>query len=419
VKGSIHKRCGCPVEYGTTGNRLACKKPHGSWVYVVDAGRDPATGKRRQVKRGGFATRKAAEDALAELVDSAAKGTLAHDGRQTVASYLDGWLVGKIAASLRPTTARSYRQHMDDYVKPVIGAVRLRDARPGHVEDVLRAVATPRAGRRRAAGPTTVRRVHATMRSAFGSATRRRLISFNPATGVDLAKAPRPKVQPWAPAELGAFLDFVAGHRLGALFEVMGGTGLRRGEALGLRWSDIDIDGSRAVVRRQLVQLDATDTACPHCGGAHRGLAFGKPKTASGEARIVALDSGLLGTLVAHRLSQDMERAGWGQAYRHHGLVFAQENGTPIRPERVTKRFAELVKAAGLRPVRLHDLRHGQASLLLAVGVPLAVVSKRLGHSSLTITADTYLHPPTRRHRPRRRRAGRSTRPPRPPRQPA
>jgi integrase len=226
-------------------------------------------------------------------------------------------------------------------------------------------------------------------------------------------------VQPWAPAELGAFLDFVAGHRLGALFEVMGGTGLRRGEALGLRWSDIDIDGSRAVVRRQLVQLDATDAACPHCGGAHRGLAFGKPKTASGEARIVALDSGLLGTLVAHRLSQDMERAGWGQAYRHHGLVFAQENGTPIRPERVTKRFAELVKAAGLRPVRLHDLRHGQASLLLAVGVPLAVVSKRLGHSSLTITADTYLHPPTRRHRPRRRRAGRSTRPPRPPRQPA
>src|ERR1700712_400452 len=95
---------------------------------------------------------------------------------------------------------------------------------------------------------------------------------------------------------------------------------------------------------------------------------------------------------MAHRLQQDAERATWGAVYSDHGLVFAREDGTPIAPERVTKRFAQLVRAAGLRPIRLHDLRHGQASLMLAAGVPMGVVSKRLGHSTITLTSDTYSH---------------------------
>ena len=94
---------------------------------------------------------------------------------------------------------------------------------------------------------------------------------------------------------------------------------------------------------------------------------------------MVDLDDGTVGALLGHRLRQDAERADWGEAYADHGLVFARENGEPLHPETVTKRFAKLAEAAGLRPVRLHDLRHGQASLMLAAGVPLAVVSKRLG----------------------------------------
>ena len=107
---------------------------------------------------------------------------------------------------------------------------------------------------------------------------------------------------------------------------------------------------------------------------------------------MVDLDDGTVGALLGHRLRQDVERADWGDAYSDHGLVFARENGEPLHPETVTKRFAKLAEAAGLRPVRLHDLRHGQASLMLAAGVDLAVVSKRLGHSSIAITSDTYSH---------------------------
>jgi integrase len=121
-------------------------------------------------------------------------------------------------------------------------------------------------------------------------------------------------------------------------------------------------------------------------------MLFGKPKTASGEARTVDLDSGVVGVLLAHKLGQDTEREALGEAYADHGLVFCREDGTPLYGDEVTKRFGELCDQAGVRRVRVHDLRHGRASLLLAAGVDIAVVSKILGHGSISITADSYAH---------------------------
>jgi integrase len=128
------------------------------------------------------------------------------------------------------------------------------------------------------------------------------------------------------------------------------------------------------------------------CGGRNGDHVIAKPRTSSGEARLVDLDDHTVATLLLHRMTPDAERDAWAEAYNDYDLMFAQPDGTPMPPDRLTKRFPELAKAAGLRPVRLHDLRHGQASLMLAAGVPIAVVSKRLGHSSIGITADTYSH---------------------------
>jgi integrase len=390
VRGSVSKRCGCPARYSASGERLACKIRHGSWSYVADAGRDAKTGKRRQVRGSGFETKKAAEDALAERVDQTAKGMTTNDGQQKVTTFLEEWLVKKVTNGLRPTTEAAYRQHIRQFIVPVIGQLRLRDVAPSHVEEVLRFVGT--AGGR-ARGPASVRRIHATLRSALGTAKRRRLIPFNPAAEIDLPPVQRPKVRPWEPAELGTFLDSIQCDPWAALFETIAATGLRRGEACGLRWSDVDLTRGDLVVRQQLVALPGEQAApCPYCGGQHLGAVFGKPKTRSGEDRVVELDGGVVGVLMAHKLRQDIVRAQWGDAYCDHGLVFAREDGTPVAPERVTKRFVDLVRAAGLRRVRLHDLRHGQASLMLAANIPMAVVSKRLGHSQLSLTADTYSH---------------------------
>jgi len=381
VKGSILKRCPCGGAVGK-----ACKKRHGTWSYVADIGRDPKTGKRRQEKRGGFRTAEDASAALAKLISDLSTGQHAHDDRQTVGVFLTTWIENKVDGGLRPTTERSYRAHIRDHLTPHMGHLRLRDLRPGHVAAMLRA-----AGKAPSTGAASVRRIHATLRSALTSAVRQQLVAFNAAANVELPAAPRPKVRPWEPAELGAFLDSIGADRLAGLFELVAMTGLRRGEACGLRWDDVDLVAARLVVRQQVVQVGGHH-ACPYCAPGHRGLMFGPPKTSSGEARVVELDAGTVGVLLAHKLSQDAEREQWGEAYIEHGLVFAREDGNPLRLELVTERFGQLAGAAGLRVIRLHDLRHGAASLRLASGTDIAVVSKMLGHSSISITSDTYSH---------------------------
>jgi len=145
------------------------------------------------------------------------------------------------------------------------------------------------------------------------------------------------------------------------------------------------------VVRRQLLQVGGVHP-CPYCPDGHRSMAWARPKTASGEDRLVDLDSHTVGVLLEQRLRQDTDRERWGDAYAEHGLVFAHEDGTPLNGDEVTKRFGALCAAAGVRRVRLHDLRHGAASLRLAAGADIALVSKLLGHSSIGITADTHSH---------------------------
>ncbi len=392
MKGSVLKRCGCPVELDSRGRRKACKKSHGSWYFVADVS-EPG-GRRQQVKRGGFPTKAEAERALASVLDQAARGPIASDGGQRVGEYLDAWVEAKAAAGLRTNTIVGYRHHIRRYLRPHLGHHRLRDLRPTHVEEMLRAIAESGGKGGSPLGAASIRRLHATLRSAMSSATRKRLSPYNPAADLDLPRVHRPKVQPGEPAELGAFLDAVAGDRLSPVFETVAATGLRRGEALGLRWQDIDLERGVLVVRQQLMQVSDTTVRqpCPFSERVHKSVVFGKPKTASGEDRMVEVDSGTIGVLLRHRLEQDEERRVWSTSYDDHDLVFAREDGRPIDPGVVTKRFRELTDKAGLRPVRLHDLRHGAASLRLAAGVDIAVVSKQLGHSTITLTSDTYSH---------------------------
>ncbi|SNS40259.1 Site-specific recombinase XerD [Rhodococcoides kyotonense] len=405
MKGSVSKRCKCPIEYDARGRRKSCRKPHGSWTFLVDIGIDPETGKRQQVRKSGYRTSDEAEAELAKFLVTVGNGQVSHDRQLTVEAYLLSFLEAKKAAGMRPTALRSYTQHVHSYLIPHLGRLRLGDLRGHHIEKMLQALAEPPSapavgakiskGKRRNPKPrsaATIRRIHATLRSALTSAQAKHLVPFNAAKNLELPKARRPKVKPWEVDELGTFLDHVSGERLGPLFEVSAMTGLRRGEMCGLRWDDVDLINKVITVRQQLVEVDGTGIECDYCHGEHRQFQFGKPKTESGEDRVVDLDEQTAGVLLAHRFAQDAERMAWGSGYSDHGLIFAREDGTPIPPQSVTERFKKVCRTLGLREIRLHDLRHGQASLLLAADVPLAVVSKRLGHSSIAITADTYSH---------------------------
>jgi integrase len=231
--------------------------------------------------------------------------------------------------------------------------------------------------------------------SALSDARREGLIRHNPAADASVPKEQRAKVNPWSGEELGRFLDHAGAHRLGAIFELMAMAGLRRGEAVGLRWSDVNVEHGFLVVRQQLVATDIPaeeNRPCRTCGAIHRGLLFGPPKTANGEARRVDLGQTAMGMLLVHRLTQDGQRSQLGAAYADHDLVFAEDDGNPWHPNYVTKTFTKITRDAGLRRIRLHDLRHGRASLMLAAGIDITVVSKMLGHASIRTTADTYSH---------------------------
>ena len=377
----------CADENGKPGWRscpLLARGTHGSWAFRVDLGpgqdSDGVLQSRRQRYRSGFPTKAAAAAALAALSADVSQGSHVEASRMTVGTYLRQWLEGR--TRLRPTTRESYERYLQRYFIPLLGHLELRELR---AVDVERAYVEIRKGfgrgvkRKETIKPATLLRLHSVLKAALNTAVRRKLLPYNPALGVELEPVRRPRVRPLEPEELGRFLDEAGKHHLGPLFELMALTGLRRGEAVGLRWADVDLARDRLTVRQQVIRQRG-------------GLAAGPPKTRTGEDRRVDLDSGTTGVLLAHRLRQDEERRRNGFADPAHDLVFTWPDGTGYSPDYVSRQFKLLSKRAGVPIKRLHDLRHGSASLQLAAGVPIAVVSQRLGHSTIALTADTYSH---------------------------
>ncbi|MGP3960022.1 site-specific integrase [Nonomuraea sp. 3N208] len=188
---------------------------------------------------------------------------------------------------------------------------------------------------------------------------------------------PRPSpVMVWTPAQTSAFLARAASHRLFALYRLIALRGLRRGEGAGLRWRDVDLDAGSSGVHWQITQLGWETIQ-------------GKPKTDASD-RVIALDADTVAVLRAHRRSQAAERLAAGEAWADSGFVFTDKSGQPLHPQHISDQFYRLAYEAELPPVRLHDLRHGAASLMLAAGVDLRVVQETLGHVSSTFTRDTY-----------------------------
>lgn len=370
-KGSVYQRHTRKCPRGSDG-LVVDHKCRGPWTYSFVAVRW-ANGKRRQVTRSGYATKRQAEGGLQEALAREEAGVADAHGL-TVSQYLQQWLISKL--SIRPTTRAGYAFDIERYVAPTIGSGRLSDLRPHHVERLYSDLIHDRT---RPATPSTIRHLHTTLRSALNSAVKRRLIPWNPALHVELPEEPRRPTTVWTPDEVRGFLHGISDHRLRTLFRLIAVAGLRRGEALGLHWADVDLDGAAFTVRWQLVN-------------AGRGAAtFGPPKTRTG-ARVIPLDAGTVASLRLHRSEQLSERAAWGDAWTDTGLVFTREDGTPLRPDYVSHLFGRLIAVHDMPPMRLHDLRHTNASLALAAGIPLKVVSQRLGHSTTAITSDLYTH---------------------------
>lgn len=378
MKGQVSRYCACRdasgVLLGKACPLLASDGKHGKWQYKVDLPRHP-DGRRNERHRRGFGSKRAAMAELRSVLDRYGLGVKVDD-RETVADYLSTWLASKRGV-LKPTTAHQYSEYVVKDLIPAIGSIRLEHLRHEQVQAFIDELVA--AGR----GATTVRRIAATLSSALGDAVRQRRLQHNVCVHVILPKVERAERKVWTAAQAVAFLDLVhaQGDRLADLFEVIIGTGLRRGEALALRWSLIDIEN-------RVLWIDPKRGTLSSVAGR---LEFTSPKTV-GSAAGVGLSARVVAALVRQAERQQRERAEWSSAYEDDGLVFARENGAPLRPEWVLDRFQALTAEAGLPVVVLHDLRHLAATLMITSGVPLAVASKMLRHSQVGITADLYGH---------------------------
>lgn len=338
---------------------------------MLEYGRDSA-GQRLQTSKAGFATKAAAQSALQQAVRTHMVGVNAT--ATTVGEYLDAWLTGKHA--LKPKTVALYGDLTANYLLPHLGEVRLLELQAHHLDRMYAAITIGKRGR--PLSPSTIRRVHAVLRSALNSAVKRRLIPYSPAEHVELAPENPKRPRPWTPEQCLRFLEHARDDRLVSLYQLMLVTGMRRGEAIGLRWEDVDLDGRCLFVVQQITEVRGKSVV-------------GTPKTRRG-TRLIPIDTYTAAQLGRHRDGQGVERLAWGPAWNDAGLVFTRENGLPLRPEYATRHFQALAAKAGLPAIRLHDLRHTNASLSLQAGVDLKVVSERLGHSQISVTADLYTH---------------------------
>ena len=361
----------------------------GTWSYVIRV-TDRDSGRSKPKWVGGFSTEAEAKAARDIARVAARRGEYVDRNRVTVAEFLASWLDGH-ALTVKPRTLAGYRFLVDSYVVPRIGTTRLQAVSASTLSGLYRELLAAGGRGGRPLSARTVEFTHAVVRKALNDAVHvDQLLPSNPAVR---AKRPRSEVRDatlmWSAEELRTFLRAVEGHRLAPFYRLAAYSGARRGELLNLRWADLDLDAGVMRIRGSV------------------GIVAGRRvegTTKSGRERKISLDRGTVDVLLAHRLRQDEDRLLADGSWVPGDHVFRMGIGSPLFPDTVTQLMAKLLgrhnAAVGaaevpgplLPVIRLHDLRHVHATLLLQAGVPVHVVAARLGHADPSVTLRVYAH---------------------------
>lgn len=322
-------------------------------------------------KRVTAANRAAAATKLRKLSEDVKKGQLPHGRIPTVAEWVTYWLEQIVAERNRPNTVRTYRTYVEQYIVPQLGRHRLDKLTPEHITVAWRNLAADGLGR------NSIHNVHAALSRSLKVAQQRGKVIANAATLMDAPPRVRQEPVVLDKEQARAVITAARDGRNAARWTVAFSLGLRQGEAVGLRWSDVDLDRGVLVVRHSLGRVKG------------KGLVLGPTK--SGKPRTIALPAPLLTDLKAHRKAQAVERLAAVNEWHELDFLFPWPDGRPIDPREDRDHWKALLKKADVPDVRGHSARHTAATMLLAVGVPIEVVKEILGHSSITVT-QIYQH---------------------------
>jgi integrase len=350
-----------------------------SWELKFPA-TDPATGQRkfRYVTFKGSETAARAE--LRKLVKQAEEGAFMAPAKQTVGSVLDAW---EKTLAVSPKTAERYKELVKLHIRPHLGELKLQALRPSRVEQFYLDLQAGRGadGKEKARGlaPLTIRHISRVLLQVMAMAERDGLIQSNPARKAARPKVERTEIEILNEAQVREVLTKLRGRAMFLLAALGLSTGMRRGEMLAVRWTDLDLDAAEVQVRQSLEQTT-------------EGLRFKPPKTRAGR-RTISLPAFMVTELRTHKVTRAQTRLALGLGKESDdALVFQRPDRSPMLPDSVSSEWRKVVDSLKLPKVSLHALRHTHASQLIASGMDVLTISRRLGHGAPSITLDVYSH---------------------------
>ena len=357
------------------------QRTKGKWEITIDVGRDPDTGKRIRHFQTVVGNKREAQRQLAELQLDIEKGIYVKQSKQlTLGAWLRQWLEGYAASHLSLKSSESYRHQMECYVIPELGRIRLIDLRPQHIQGyVQKALKEGRKLKTGGLSHRTVQYHYRILSKSLNDAMKMGLIAFNACKGVSPPRPQRSEIPSIGPDELSRLIEAIEPSSFFLYYYTLLLTGLRRSELLALKWRDVDLELSSFYVNHSLHRLDDGT------------IIVKEPKTPRSR-RPVDLPPSLALTLRQHRIDSQAKWVLMGKTLTENDYVYHMVNGSPLNPNTVSHTFGKLMERAGMPDIRLHDLRHIHATMLLKAGTHPRIVQERLGHSSIATTLDIYSH---------------------------
>lgn len=342
-----------------------------SYQLVVEVERDPLTGKRRRYYKTVRGTKKEANAALRKLITDCESGGVAAPSAMKIEDWMAQWL-SLYLPNIEPTTRDSYEEKIRNYIIPGLGKIQLKSLKTENIQRWVNDLST------RGLSPKTIRNAYNNLNAALKKACVLRMIPYNPCDGVELPKLEHYEAKIYDADDINIALEKAKGTDMYLIIFLLAMVGLRRGELLGLKWEKIDLE------KRKLYVLESRVLA--------KGETVTKsPKTKAG-IRTITLGAEVVAELKTAKMEYFKDRTELGAAFHDHGYVIRKKNGDPYRPDSITQKWERFLEKNNLPKIRLHDLRHSNATMLAAAKVNQVTIQKRLGHSDITTTMRYYTH---------------------------